>query len=151
MGRCPGSLQGVWRENRYGYGRLSAIASVISPPKGLTSPAKEHIIMNIRSRSLTTVAFAGALMLGGAVAAVPANAAPQNQTVVQDGLVNLNIGNVSILEDANINVVAAVAATLCDIQVGPVAILGEAVDNSSHKMTVCRTDAGKVRITQNRA
>ena len=60
-------------------------------------------------------------------AAAPASAQP-NQ--FQDGLVNVAVGDVTILEDVNIGVAAQVAANICGLKVGPVAVLGSAVDRS---------------------
>ena len=60
----------------------------------------------------------------------------------------MNIGDITV-EDVNIGVAAAVAATVCDVQVGPIAILGVAVDRSGDSRTVCTTDAGDVTLVQN--
>lgn len=84
--------------------------------------------------AMTTIAF---------VVTAPAGA--QNQ----DGLVNVAIGDVNILNDADIGVAAQVAATICGVKVGPVAVLGTAVDRSGDSRTVCTTDQGPIRITQN--
>ena len=81
------------------------------------------------------------VMLAGAAA--PASA--QNQ----DGLVNVAIGDISILNDANVGVAAQVAAEICGVKVGPVAVLGRAVDRSGDTRTVCETDQGPVSIQQN--
>ncbi|CAN5368773.1 hypothetical protein BH20ACT22_BH20ACT22_11560 [soil metagenome] len=67
----------------------------------------------------------------------------------QDGLVNVNVGDVTILEDVNIGVAAQVAANICGVKVGPVAVLGQAVDRSGATRTVCETDQGDVTLTQN--
>lgn len=67
----------------------------------------------------------------------------------QDGLVNVAIGDVNILNDANIGVAAQVAANVCGVKVGPVAVLGIAVDRSGDTRTVCTTDQGPVTISQN--
>jgi hypothetical protein len=87
-------------------------------------------------------------MMAFAVAG-PAGAQPVNQ----DGLVNVAVGDVTILEDVNVAVGANVAATLCDIEVGPLAlaVLGQAVavDRSGRERTICETDAGPVTIEQN--
>jgi hypothetical protein len=64
---------------------------------------------------------------------VAGTAAPAGAQV-QDGLVNVAIGDVTILEDVNI---------------GPVAVLGRAVDRSGDTETVCTTDQGPVTIRQN--
>ncbi len=94
---------------------------------------------------LRTIAVTGFLSLGlMGVAAAPA-AAQTNQ----DGLVNVNVGDVTILEDVNIGVAAQVAAQVCGVKVGPVAVLGQAVDRSGTTRTVCETDQGPVTIEQN--
>jgi hypothetical protein len=67
----------------------------------------------------------------------------------QDGLVNVNIGDVTILEDVNIGVAAQVAAAICGVRVGPVAVLGQAVDRSGETETVCTIEQGDVTISQN--
>ncbi len=49
-----------------------------------------------------------------------------------------------------IGVAAQVAATICGVKVGPVAVLGTAVDASGTTSTVCTTDQDQpVTITQN--
>lgn len=74
----------------------------------------------------------------------PAQAQPQ-----QNGLVNVNVGDVTILEDVNIGIAAQVAAQICGVKVGPVAVLGVAVDRSGDTRTVCQSDQGPVTIRQN--
>ena len=91
-------------------------------------------------KSIATL-FAGTVLAVGI--ASPASAQEQ------DGLVNVNVGNVTILEDVNIGVAAQLAANLCGVKVGPVAVLGVAVDRSGDTETVCQSDQGPVTITQN--
>jgi hypothetical protein len=79
------------------------------------------------------------------LASVAAPASAQTQ----DGLVNVAIGDIAILNDANIGVAAQVAAEICGVKVGPVAVLGRAVDRSGDTRTVCETDQGPVTIEQN--
>ena len=67
----------------------------------------------------------------------------------QDGLVNVAVGDISILNDARVGVAAQVAAEVCGVKVGPVAVLGRAVDRSGDTRTVCETDQGPVTIEQN--
>lgn len=62
---------------------------------------------------------------------------------------NVNIGDVTILEDVNIGVAANVVANVCGTTVGPVAVLGRAVDRSGETRTFCTGDTGPVEITQN--
>jgi hypothetical protein len=67
----------------------------------------------------------------------------------QDGLINVMVGDVTILEDVNIAVAAQVAAAICGVKVGPVAVLGTAVDRSSTDRVVCTPGTGDIRLTQN--
>jgi hypothetical protein len=80
--------------------------------------------------------------------------APAMAQVEQDGLVNVFVGESLItVEDVNVAVAANIAATLCDIDVGPLAlaVLGQAVavDRSGKSRTICTTDQGPVTIRQN--
>lgn len=98
----------------------------------------------LRTRIAAVALCAGATVAG--LGALPAQAATQNQ----DGLVNVAVGDVSVLDNANVNVVAQVAANICGVNVGPVAVLGTAVDADGVTRTVCTTSNGPVRISQNR-
>lgn len=93
-------------------------------------------------RTILTV-FAAAAVVGGAAA--PASAAPQ----FQDGLVNVAVGDITITDAVDIGVAAQVAANICGVKVGPVAVLGRAVDRTGTSQTVCTTDQGPVTINQN--
>ena len=97
---------------------------------------------------LRTRIAAVALCTGVAVSglgALPAQAAGHDQ----DGLVNVAVGDVNILNDANVGVAAQVAANVCGVEVGPVAVLGNAVDATGVTRTVCTTPTGPVTIEQN--
>ena len=59
----------------------------------------------------------------------------------QNGLVNVEIGDVTILEDVRVGVAAGIAANVCGVKVGPVAILATQVDTSGGQRTVCEADA----------
>ena len=74
---------------------------------------------------------------------------PASAQTTQDGLVNVNVGDVTILEDVNIAVAAQVAAAICGVKVGPVAVLGRAVDRSGDTETVCEIGQEPVTIEQN--
>jgi hypothetical protein len=87
--------------------------------------------------------FAGTILLAGGAA--PASAATQNQ----DGLVNVAVGDIDVLNDARIGLVAQVAAQVCGLKVGPVAVLGRAVDRSGTTSTVCTVSGAPVTISQN--
>jgi hypothetical protein len=96
-----------------------------------------------RTRGLVAALLATVLLV--LTVAVPASAANNSQ---QNGLVNVSIGDVSVLNGANIGVAAAVAATICGVSVGPVAILAANVDATGTQRTVCDTTVGPVTISQ---
>jgi hypothetical protein len=93
-------------------------------------------------RNIAALVVAGALSVG---LAGPAAA----QVTVQDGLVNVTIGDVTILEDVRIGVAAQVAAEVCGVKVGPVVLLATDVDVTGDRETICKTAQGPVRIEQN--
>jgi hypothetical protein len=94
--------------------------------------------------SLTAICCSVALA-GGAFA--PSAAA---QNTAGDSLVNVQVGDITIEDAVDVNVAASVAATICGVEVGPVAVLATTVDVTGKKATICRTDAGPVTIRQNR-
>jgi hypothetical protein len=101
--------------------------------------------MTYAKKSIATL-FAGTVLAVGI--ASPASAAPPIQ--VQDGLINVAIGDVTIAEDVNVGVAALIAANICGVDVGPVAVLGRAVDRSGADRTVCRAgEVDEVTLTQN--
>ena len=89
----------------------------------------------------------GTLVASVAMTAVVA--APASAQTTQDGLVNVAVGDVTILQDVNVGVAANVAANICGVKVGPVAVLGQAVDRSGDTRTVCTTDQGPITLQQN--
>jgi hypothetical protein len=97
----------------------------------------------VRSKKFFASVGVSALLMFGA--ATPAAMAQPNQ----DGLVNVAIGDVTILEDVNIGVAAQVAAQVCGVRVGPVAVLATQVDASGGQRTVCNSAQGPVTIRQN--
>jgi hypothetical protein len=94
----------------------------------------------ITRRTVATV-FAGTALAVGV--ATPA-AAQQ-----QDGLVNVNVGDITTAVDVTVAGAALVAANVCGLDVGPIAVLGEAVDLTGEEEVVCETDQGPVTILQN--
>lgn len=94
-------------------------------------------------RKLGAAAFA-TVALGISVAGP---AAAQNNSQ-QNGLVNVSTGDVSVLDNARIGVAAEVAATICGVNVGPVAVLAANVDATGVQRTVCDTANGPVTISQ---
>ena len=93
-----------------------------------------------------------ALGISAALAVGTPNAA---QAQKQDGLVNVSIGDVTVLQDVNIAAAVDLVAQVCGIDLDVLAnvqLLTAAatlVDNTSRQYTVCRSDQGKVKITQN--
>jgi hypothetical protein len=102
---------------------------------------------SILKTSLVTVC-ASAAMVGGFASTASA------QPVNQDGLVNVNVGDINIEDAVDVNAAVAAAITACDVvDAGPIAagILGRAiaVDRSGRDFTVCQTPAGPVEIVNN--
>ena len=91
----------------------------------------------------------GGVAAVSAIACSVALATPSHAQVAQAGLGNGNGGDVTSLEDVNGGVAALVAAQVCGVNVGPVAVLGRAVDRSGATRTVCESDQGPVTIEQN--
>jgi len=87
----------------------------------------------------------GSLLFTGGMAI--ANAAPPVN--LQDGLVNVGVGNVTIAKDVNLGVAAQVAANVCGINVSDVNVLAEQVDAGGTPVTVCQNRNEPVTISQN--
>ena len=101
--------------------------------------------MKWMQRSIVALLAVGALSLG---LTRPATA----QIQIGDGLVNVMVGDITILEDVNVAVAARVVAAICDLNVGPVVVLGRAVDRGTvTEDEVCTVDepAEPIVITQN--
>lgn len=110
----------------------------------LSTHTPKEITMRAFTKATAGAVFAGSLLFTAGM--TPASAAP---VAVQDGLINVAVGDVTILQDVNIGVAAQVAANICGVKVGPVAALGQAVDRSGATRTVCTTDQGPVTLRQN--
>ena len=97
--------------------------------------------MQWMQRNIVALIVAGTLALGtvGPVAA---------QVQLGDGLVNVQVGNVEVLNNLNIGVAAEIVAQICGLRVSNVAVLAEQVDTSGESITVC-TNNGPIRIMQN--
>ena len=91
-----------------------------------------------------------ATLIAGAALAVSI-ASPASAQTKQDGLVNVVVGDVTILEDVNIAAAVGVAAQLCDVvDVSNLAVLATQTDQTSRNTVACRLDDGdKVRFVQN--
>jgi hypothetical protein len=72
-------------------------------------------------------------MLAGAIAA----GATACEPTVQDGLVNVRIGDVTILEDVNVNVAANVVAEVCGVTVNVAAAVIGVIDQDGDPFTFC--------------
>jgi len=99
--------------------------------------------MNSYARNSLVTLFAGAAVFAGAGAASAAG--PQ----IQDGLINVAVGDVTITDAVDVGVAAQIAANICGVKVGPVAVLGRSVDRSGESRTVCTTDQGDITLTNN--
>jgi hypothetical protein len=95
-----------------------------------------------------TKKLAASLLLGAAIFAAPVSSVAA-QTTTGDGLVNVAVGDITLTDTVDIGVAAQVAANVCGVKVGPVAVLGRAVDRTGDARTVCTTDQGPVRIVNN--
>ena len=92
-------------------------------------------------KSIVTLCAGAAIVAG---VATPASAQP-----VQDGLVNVNVGDVTILEDVRVALAAQVVAQICGLDVGPIVVLGRAVDRGGPTAVVCESNMEEVTISQN--
>jgi len=84
--------------------------------------------MSVKTMVLAPL-LAGALAFGTAC---------EPPTVVQDGLVNVNIGDVTILEDVNVAVAADVVAQICGVSANVAVAVISGVDQDSEPATFCR-------------
>jgi hypothetical protein len=91
----------------------------------------------------------GGVAAASTMIAVGSFAIPAEAQVGQDGLVNVNVGDVTILDDVNVGVAANVVALICGVKVGPIAVLGTAVDAGTPADTVCTVDGAPITIEQN--
>lgn len=96
--------------------------------------------MLVVKRAFATLTASALLFVG-----VAGPAAAQQQ----DGLVNVAVGDVNVLNDVDIGVAAQLAANVCGVKVGPVAVLATQVDRSGAPATVCTTGDQAVRLVQN--
>lgn len=109
------------------------------------------------TRRLLAALFASCIVFAG----LAGTAAADHATNQQDGLINVAIYDVTVVEgdviltlnrvisDINIGVAAQVAANVCGVKVGPLAVLGQAVDRSGATRNACETGDQLVRFEQN--
>jgi hypothetical protein len=93
----------------------------------------------LRTKRFFATLFATSLMAVGV--AGPAAAQPE-----QRGLVNVNVGDVTILEDVGIGVAANVAANICGVQVNA-AVIAEQVVRNAEPLAVCETGEQNAPVT----
>jgi hypothetical protein len=98
--------------------------------------------------SIVKRASAGAVMGGALLFSGGMGLASAQPVQVQDGLVNVAVGDVTILEDVNVGVAASVAAAICGINVSDVNVLANQVDADGGQQTVCNVPGGDVLLTQ---
>jgi hypothetical protein len=88
-----------------------------------------------------------ALVTGAAIVATSALPASADNNI-QDGLVNLAVGRITI-RDVNVGVAAQVAAAICGLDVGPIAVIGIAVDAGTPGPVLCTVVNQPVKLVQN--
>jgi hypothetical protein len=98
------------------------------------------MLMFKKTRQMTMAALSTVMMLTAPLGA---------QTTVGDGLVNVAVGDITITDAVDIGVAAQIAANICGVKVGPVAVLGRAVDRSGDSRTVCTNDQDQLVTIQN--
>jgi hypothetical protein len=64
----------------------------------------------------------------------------------QEGLINVSLGDVAVLNDVNVAVAANVLVTVCDLDIAAAVLAAQAVGDVSQ--TVCETTAGPLEIVQ---
>ncbi len=72
--------------------------------------------------------------------------------MIQDGLVNVTIGDITVTDTVDVAASAAVVACdLVDVGAAAVGVLARAiaVDTSGRSQTICRTEQGPVTISNN--
>jgi hypothetical protein len=88
-------------------------------------------MQNIMKKTAAGALIGGSLLFTGMGVA---SAQPLN---LQDGLVNLAVGDLAILNNVNVGVAAEVAAAICGIEVSDVNLLATQVEADGGQETVC--------------
>lgn len=100
--------------------------------------------------SMMKKAAAGAVLGGSLLFTGGMGIASAQPLQLQDGLVNLAVGDVTVLEDVNVGVAATVAAAVCDVaDIGSVNVLAEAADSGTNSDSICTVPGGDVTLVQN--
>jgi hypothetical protein len=87
--------------------------------------------------------------LAASVAIIGMGAAPASALVPNDGLVYVDVGDVTIAVNVTIAEGARIAAERCGVQVAPVVALAQEADRTGEDRTVCQTPQGAVTLTDN--
>jgi hypothetical protein len=98
--------------------------------------------MNRHARRSVLALVTGAALVGGTAMSASAD------NVLNDGLVNLTVGRITIT-DLNVGVAAQVAAAICGVDVGPIAVIGNAVDAGTPGPVLCDVVNQPVKLVQN--
>ena len=96
-------------------------------------------------------ATAGAALGGSLFFTAGLGIASAQPDTADDDLVNLALGNVSVLEDVNVAAAAQIAAAVCGVAGGPVTTTAETVDTSGTETVVCTNNLGAISFSQNGA
>ncbi len=99
--------------------------------------------------SMVKKAAAGAVLGGSLLFTGGMGIATAQPLQLQDGLVNLAVGDVTILENVNAGVAANVAAAICGINVSDVNVLADQIDADGGQRTVCDVKGGPIDLVQN--
>ncbi len=99
---------------------------------------------NFVTKAAAGAVLGGSLLFTGGLG-VAAAAPPIN---LQDGLVNVAVGDVSVLNDLQVGVAANVVAAICGVPV-TAAVLGEVDQTGATSQTFCTVPGGPVTVTQN--
>lgn len=105
-------------------------------------------------KNIMKTTAAGAMIGGSLLFTVGMGSATAQPLNLQDGLVNVAVGDVTILENVNAAVAANVAAAICGVQAlngVNLNVLAEQIDagDETTNETVCTVTGGPVLIEQN--
>jgi hypothetical protein len=81
-----------------------------------------------------------------AASAISIGAAAAPASAQQNGLVNVNVGDVTVLQDVGVGVAANVAANICGVQVNA-AVIADQVVRNGQPLGVCTTGPQNAPVT----
>lgn len=103
--------------------------------------------MHVMKKACATFALTGSILLAGGALAGPASAQPIN---IGDNLVNVQVGNITILRNVDVAVAANLVANICNFDVTAVILAADVVDDGGNTFTC---EAGRngqdISIVQN--